>query len=124
MFCSCSIHSDSRVFYRCRKVQNIVCRSNNIPFYKSSFSVKIYLVKYWVFSVINRLGIINGKIVKIVCIWPVDRTVILPQLIIYCLVENDREEKFPGLSRHPVTGILIEWRRILQRDFLIIAYVH
>ena len=103
-----SVSQSCLVSYGSREVKNIVCCSYNIAFYKRGFAIKIYLVKYRIFSIVNCFGIVYGKAIQIVCIRTVYSTVGLPQDIILCSVSNNCKEKFSLFSNLTRSVLLVE----------------
>ena len=99
IFILISVNQNGSISYCRRKIQNIACCGDYITLYKSGISVKINLVKHGIFSVVNCIGVVNGKAVKIIGVRTVDGTVAGPKLIVLGSVGDDRNEELTLFSQ-------------------------
>ena len=101
------IKQEVLILYCRGKIENIACSGNDVSLDQSSRAVKIDLIENGVFSVFNRIGIVNGKVIDIVGIVTVDGAVRLPKHIVNTLMENESQEEFARFAGHAVGGILV-----------------
>ena len=118
------IQKEILIFNCSRKIKNIICSGNYITLNESGSAIKIDFIKNGIFSIVNRLGIVNGKVINVVCVVTIDRTVFRPQHVIGSLVENKCKEEFTLFTGHTIFRIFVILLCSLQSNFFEITDIH
>ena len=124
LFNAHSISQSCFICYSSRKIKNVVGSSDNVALNQSGRAVQIDLIKDGIFSVVNCLGVVYRKAIKVVGVGTVDGTVFRPQNIVFGSVCNDRDEELTLLISLAVAVLKIKLVGILQCDLLKSADVH
>ena len=103
-----------------REIQNIAGCYNNIPLCKGS-TVSINLLNDRFFSIIYCIRVVNSKVVDVVSIRSIDRTIGLPKDIIDCLVEDNGNEELTICTCFIILGELL---RICKCNLFICTDIH
>ena len=106
-----------------RQFQTAGGRGNNVTLYQS-LTIDVSLTENRIFSVLDSIGIVYSKVVKIIGVVPVDGTVFLPELVVDALVEHDCKEKFSCFAGHAVRRIQVVFFIRLHGNLIECADIH